>query len=109
MASTVYLYGDDARELERNGYCESCLRPAREWAEPDCFGNYEVKADLDREGNLVGFLCQKCWKPTVCLREYDGDGWVCVYDENTYCIWNNGHGMCLHEHPSSPSPLEEEE
>ncbi|WP_027719217.1 hypothetical protein [Desulfovirgula thermocuniculi] len=56
----IYLQGDDALEFGRSGYCEACLRPAREWAKQDRYGCFEVHADLDREGNLVGFLCPEC-------------------------------------------------
>ncbi|MGB9887961.1 MAG: hypothetical protein ACPLRW_13350 [Moorellales bacterium] len=57
---TVYLQGDEAREFARSGYCESCLRPAREWAEPDRYGGLEVHGDYDSRGNLAGFLCPDC-------------------------------------------------
>ena len=57
---TVYLQGDEAREFARSGYCESCLRPAREWAEPDRYGGSEVHGDYDSRGNLAGFLCPDC-------------------------------------------------
>lgn len=57
---TVFLQGQDALEFERNGYCDCCLRPAPDWAEPDRLGSYEVHGDYDRNGNLVGFLCPAC-------------------------------------------------
>ncbi|BAF60642.1 hypothetical membrane protein [Pelotomaculum thermopropionicum SI] len=57
---TVYLQGDDARRFFKEGYCESCLRPAGEWARPDRFGGCEVHGDYDRGGNLCGFLCSQC-------------------------------------------------
>ncbi|SHI88928.1 hypothetical protein [Desulfofundulus thermosubterraneus] len=60
VTGTVYLRGDDAREFERSGYCEGCLRPASEWAESDRFGNYEVHGDFDSRDNLAGFLCPQC-------------------------------------------------
>lgn len=58
---TVYLQLEsDVRELLENGYCDSCLRPAREWAETDRYGGIEVYITEDARGNLVGFLCPDC-------------------------------------------------
>ena len=57
---TEYLQGDDARFFLESGYCECCLRPARDWARPDKFGNVEVYPAEDSAGNLVGFLCTAC-------------------------------------------------
>ncbi|NHM25944.1 hypothetical protein G7K71_02745 [Desulfofundulus sp. TPOSR] len=60
MAKTEYLQGDDAQRLLKGGYCEACLRPAREWARSDRFGGCLVHGDYDRDGNLCGFLCPQC-------------------------------------------------
>ncbi|MBE3585398.1 MAG: hypothetical protein IMW94_04400 [Thermoanaerobacter sp.] len=60
MAKTEYLRGDDAQRLLKEGYCEACLRPAREWAEENRFGHVEVHGDYDSRGNLTGFLCPQC-------------------------------------------------
>ncbi len=60
MAKTEYLQGDDAQRLLKEGYCEVCLRPAREWARPDRFGGCLVHGDYDSRGNLTGFLCPDC-------------------------------------------------
>jgi len=58
---TVYLQLEsDVRELLKNGYCDSCLRPAREWAEIDRLGGCEVHTIEDSKGCLVGFLCPDC-------------------------------------------------
>jgi|GEM_PF-2408183 len=58
---TIYLQLEsDVRELMENGYCDICLRPAREWAEPDRFGGIEVHIIEDAGGCLVGFLCPEC-------------------------------------------------
>jgi hypothetical protein len=62
MEDTVYLMGDDARILLAEGYCEGCLRPAREWVELDKYGNVLVHGDFDPNGNLVGFKCPECAK-----------------------------------------------
>jgi hypothetical protein len=92
MADTVYLQGDDAREFEQNGYCEGCLRPAKEWAEPDRFGNYVVFGDFDRDGNLVGFLCRECAEekvPEGCECPYCGEDDVndiLPPDDDNFCF-----------------------
>lgn len=57
---TLFLQGDNARWFLEDGYCEGCLRPARDWAEPDRYGGIEVAPDYDPEGNVVGFLCPEC-------------------------------------------------
>lgn len=59
LAGTVFLQGEDASDFIKNGYCERCLRPAREWAKMDALG-IAVAGDYDRGGNLVGFLCPEC-------------------------------------------------
>jgi len=56
---TIYLQSD-VQEFLRNGYCDRCLRPAREWAETDRYGGIEVYTVEDAKGNLVGFLCPDC-------------------------------------------------
>ncbi|WP_141305184.1 MULTISPECIES: hypothetical protein [unclassified Neomoorella] len=61
MGETVYLQNDlEVKEFLTNGYCENCLRPAREWAEENRYGHVEVHGDFDSRGNLVGFLCPEC-------------------------------------------------
>jgi hypothetical protein len=66
---TVYLQGDDARQLIDEGYCEICLVAAREWAEPDKLGNVEVYGEYDCDGNLTGLVCPTC----VGLRQTEVD------------------------------------
>lgn len=91
---TVYLQGNDAREFEKGDYCEICLRPAREWAEPDRFGNYEVHGVYDRRGNLVGFLCPDCAKekekvPPGCVCPYCGEDEmdnILAPDDDNFCF-----------------------
>jgi hypothetical protein len=90
---TLYLQGDDAREFEQNGYCESCLRSAREWAKPDHLGNYEVHGDFDRDGNLVGFLCPDCAEadkaPPGCECPYCGEDRIdsiLAPDDDKFCF-----------------------
>jgi hypothetical protein len=89
---TVYLQGGDAKEFERSGYCEGCLRPAGEWAKPDRFGNYEVHGDFDRDSNLVGFLCRECAEekvPEGCECPYCGEDYIdniLAPDDDNFCF-----------------------
>jgi hypothetical protein len=56
----------------------------------------------------VGELASADEEPCFRKREEDGS-WRCVFEINTTCLWNDGQGACLHEHPSSPAPLMEPE
>lgn len=55
---TVYVQGDDALELLKNGYCERCVERLSEHYE-DRYGNTEVYGEF-KNGDLVGFLCPNC-------------------------------------------------
>ena len=59
---TEYLQGEEAREFMETWYCESCLSPAKSWAERDRYGNLEVSGMYDERGDLIGFLCPVCAK-----------------------------------------------
>ena len=55
-----YLQGEDARRFMSGGVCDMCLAPAREWAEPDRYGNVQVYGERHSNGDLLGFLCPDC-------------------------------------------------
>jgi hypothetical protein len=87
------LQGDDARCFLKEGHCDRCLRPAREWAKPDRFGNCEVHGDFDRNGNLVGFLCPECADtdrvPPSCECPYCGEKHmdnILAPDDDNFCF-----------------------
>jgi len=55
-----FLQGDDAKQFLGHGFCDMCLSPAKDWAEPDIYGNVTVYGEYDTHGDLVGFLCPDC-------------------------------------------------
>ena len=56
---TIFLQGDNATEA-LSGNCEICNESLQEHYELDAFGNVQMYAEIDRRGNLVGFLCPFC-------------------------------------------------
>jgi hypothetical protein len=63
LVTKLYIQFDwEKTAILENGYCETCLAPARHWIEPDRFGNFEVFPAEDHAGNVCGFLCPGCAK-----------------------------------------------
>jgi hypothetical protein len=55
----VFLQGDYATEA-LSGNCEICNEPLTKHYELDAFGNVQMYAEIDRRGDLIGFLCPSC-------------------------------------------------
>ena len=62
----LYIQLDyEKTQILENGYCETCLAPARHWIEPDRFGNFDAFPAEDHAGNVCGFLCPDCAAKSV--------------------------------------------
>ncbi|BCV23269.1 hypothetical protein kuro4_00420 [Gelria sp. Kuro-4] len=67
-AWTEYLQpGDEANNLLKEGVCDECFRPAKEWAQKDQHGGIEVFGKYDSHGNLIGFVCPDCMFPACSI------------------------------------------
>jgi hypothetical protein len=71
------------------------------WLEGLAFGPWDTLDELTEQWD------NHVHNSLPCLREPDDDGWQCVND-HTGCVYNDGHNTCVHAHPTSLEPLEDE-